>query len=414
MTGSGGISRDITAEVLAEWHRAGDERERQLREAQASGGAPPLAVRRNRDGTTVAYRPRDVIVAQRDVERVLDDLRRAGADKPVDECGGTLRYRLAPEVDVLAFVDRVVERCAMPTDEPAERPPAIGPNHVFASQQHYQWGPGGEPSPDQGEVEVGACQGPGEGATIGVLDTGVWGRWKEHDVLRERLVRVDDPQDLDPLVDGSPLVRDAGHGTFIAGIIAQRAPGARIDPEATLDRFGLVDEFQVALDLPDLEDVDILTMSFAGHTHDDRAPVAFADLLDRIPERIEVVAAAGNDGSDKPAWPAAFARVTAVAAVGRKRQPAPFSNHGHWVDACTYGVFERSTYVTGTYPRKGADDLVFKAPVARWSGTSFAAPRFAAAVAAHMTEKGLDARAASADLLANGETVVGGFGVFVP
>ncbi len=80
---------------------------------------------------------------------------------------------------------------------------------------------------------------------------------------------------------------------------------------------------------------------------------------------------------------------------------AAFSNHGPWVDAAAVGVDVVSSYVrlrparNDTAPGTETRSYGF----ARWSGTSFAAPRVAAEVAA-LRHSGLDparARAAACE-----------------
>lgn len=66
-----------------------------------------------------------------------------------------------------------------------------------------------------------------------------------------------------------------------------------------------------------------------------------------------VVAAAGNDNSDSPSYPAAYAPVVAVCATGEEEihrgqfGKAIFSNFGDWVDICAPGVEIEST-IPGT------------------------------------------------------------------
>lgn len=45
-----------------------------------------------------------------------------------------------------------------------------------------------------------------------------------------------------------------------------------------------------------------------------------------------IVAAAGNDNSQKQRFPAALDKVIAVAASDQQNQKATFSNYGNWID----------------------------------------------------------------------------------
>ena len=62
---------------------------------------------------------------------------------------------------------------------------------------------------------------------------------------------------------------------------------------------------------------------------------------------------------------------------------AYFSNLGAWCDCCTRGEYVRSTYVDWNGPVQGEPpwEIEHFAGWARWDGTSFAAPKVAAAIA---------------------------------
>ena len=96
-----------------------------------------------------------------------------------------------------------------------------------------------------------------------------------------------------------------------------------------------------------------------------------------------------------------------VAALDEGVQRAFFSNFGWWVDAATHGVDVLSTFLefdetTHTALIDGRTPQTFER-WARWSGTSFAAPKLAGEIAAALTRDGhSSARAAAAALLAGG------------
>ena len=95
------------------------------------------------------------------------------------------------------------------------------------------------------------------------------------------------------------------------------------------------------------------------------------------------VAAAGNLQSGRPYFPAALPGIIGVGGLDRGG-PAWFTNFGSWVDACAPAVNVVSTFfhdVTETLdgrPRRRFREW------ARWSGTSFAAPKVAGAIAQEM------------------------------
>ena len=93
-----------------------------------------------------------------------------------------------------------------------------------------------------------------------------------------------------------------------------------------------------------------------------------------------VVAAAGNDSTCRVTWPAALPGVIAVGALGPSG-PAPFTNYGSWV-TCAPGVDVISNFFDDVdkHDDKNPATSDFHG-WAKWSGTSFAAPIVAAAIA---------------------------------
>ena len=70
--------------------------------------------------------------------------------------------------------------------------------------------------------------------------------------------------------------------------------------------------------------------------------------------------------------------------------PAPYTNHGAWVDACAPGTDLVSAFFEfngemEVFPRPGSVDPDDFRHWARWTGTSFAAPIVAAALLRQMT-----------------------------
>ncbi len=239
-----------------------------------------------------------------------------------------------------------------------------------------------------------------------VLDTGVW-VGKRSDWLKG-LERKDNLEELyrDTGRGRRGAMRvlhtGAGHGSFCAGIVQQVAPDVEVVVERVLDIDGVQDEVGVAEAMVRAVQDGfaagqhvVLSLSLGTETADDERPVAFGVALDVIEElrrnpkvnkqqrEAMVVAAAGNYGRQRPCWPAAFPSVVAVAGLTQAYLPAAWSSHGPWVDACTVGEGVRSTFVPG---KENADldptpDEFAEGSWAQWTGTSFAAPQVAAAIA---------------------------------
>lgn len=193
-----------------------------------------------------------------------------------------------------------------------------------------------------------------------------------------------------PDADGDRFLDPAaGHGTFIAGLIEREAPGCELELMSVLTTYGDGGEDEIAQTLlalagrRDDERPDLVNLSFGGYT-----PMGMAALAHAVTELRRrgtiVVAAAGNDGSCAPLFPAAFPDVIGVGALDAEGNAAPFTNYGPWVRACTNGVDLVSIFFEGfdgaEPPTNRGDEDRFEG-WATWSGTSFAALRVVAALA---------------------------------
>ncbi|HEV2783061.1 MAG TPA: S8/S53 family peptidase [Actinophytocola sp.] len=225
--------------------------------------------------------------------------------------------------------------------------------------------------------------------TVAVLDTGLdphpWfaGRtWLSDWDLQPEILDADGDRESD---------RQAGHGTFVAGIVLRYAPGATIRHRRVLTSQGLTDDRTLAAALRAVrhqaarrgEHLDVVLLTAGCHTADDRCPPLLAREISRFTDAA-VVAAAGNGATTRPFWPAALPEVMAVAATnGQPGSLAPFSNRGPWVDAAAPGVDIVSSFVRFHPPERGQahDTETRRYGAASWSGTSFAAPRLAAVIA---------------------------------
>jgi subtilisin family serine protease len=241
--------------------------------------------------------------------------------------------------------------------------------------------------------------------TVAVLDTGI-ARGPEHPLLAGFFdAGADDDDEFDHDGDGE-LDRQAGHGTFISGIVRRFAPAARLFVDRVLTSAGDGDDFSVAAGLQQTLDrlagtpLDILNLSLGGHTDEDAPPIALgAVLADVQAAGTVVVAAAGNTASCRPFYPAALPGVIGVAALDCNR-PASFTCSGPWVRACAPGVDVHSTFfLPPDAPATPLLDPDLCTGWATWSGTSFAAPKVAGALAAFMRLYDVDAQEAVRRLL---------------
>jgi subtilisin family serine protease len=234
-----------------------------------------------------------------------------------------------------------------------------------------------------------------------------------------------DPRDVDHLnlyelartPPTSYLDVGAGHGTFVVGVLRQLAPGCEVAIIRALDSDGVGTELEVARGI--LRAVDaraqVINLSIGGYAADDRPPLLLERAMRAIPGDVVVVAAAGNEGEDRPVWPGAIRRVVSVAATTSAGDDDPmvvtdelmsWSNRGWWVDVAAPGTWS-SVYVKGAEnPAIETDDRpdVFQG-FARASGTSFAAAAVSGAIAAEMRRGELTARQALKRVLARRRNV---------
>jgi subtilisin family serine protease len=201
---------------------------------------------------------------------------------------------------------------------------------------------------------------------------------------------VDDEDEFDD--DGSgTLDFEAGHGTFITGIIQQICPDAEVHIAGVLSSFGdgdvanVIAAFELAV--TKAGPFDLVIMSLGGFMSDDDGDLFGAALRGLIGDGLGI-SAAGNQSTSRPYFPAALPDIVGVGGLG-ENDKAWFTNFGGWVDACAPAIDVVSTFFVG--PNEKLDEPF--TGWARWSGTSFAAPKVAAVIAREMYLTGDSPRA---------------------
>ena len=215
-----------------------------------------------------------------------------------------------------------------------------------------------------------------------------------------------------------------GHGTFVAGVLRCMAPDADVivakvslAAGSTLES-RLVMRLTAALGLAP----DIFHVTLACPSRLDVPLIGFREWLRQLRNYggAVCIAPAGNSGIRRPSWPAAFADVVSVGALGADwRGRASFSDFGSWVDVYAPGRDLINAYTTGTYqcqvaPYAGTNRTFYG--MAKWSGTSFSTPIVSGLIAARMSATGENAGTATAALLvqARAEAVPGVGPVVLP
>lgn len=340
---------------------------------------------RHRDATLVEplrgrptlIRRNQLLVAGHDVPAVEEFVRRWYDSRQDHDGASCLRLRDQARVDVCELADHVAGRGR-------HRRLAVAPNHLVYGQPMWWAGPADLPRPAEPLPAPCADARPGHrSVVVVVLDTGISPHpWYESTAWFAQH-GADDAEVLDGDLDYE-LDAQAGHGTFIAGVLLQRAPAARLRVRRVIGQDGVGDELDVLRALARTGGADVVNLSLGCHSYDDRPSPVVARAVAALGRGTAVVGCAGNAATDRPFWPAALKSVIAVAALdARCEDRAWFSNYGWWVDACAPGEQIVSSFVTfdgGSTRVNGVDADRFHG-YASWSGTSFAAPAVAGAIA---------------------------------
>lgn len=317
--------------------------------------------------------------------------------------------------------------------------------HAVGSYQYALPGSGGRQPVNWLGAQPLRTPRTGRRPVVAVLDTGVGSHpWLTPDIVHLDAAVLDQPivnseltgVTLDPY-EGM-LDQDAGHGTFIAGLIRQYCPDADILAIPVMGGDGIVAESnlldavwllllrqQIAIAAGNAADiVDVVSLSL-GYYHEQPEDIAFDPQL-LTPLRmlgelgVAVVCAAGNDATDRPMFPAAFTPwaggliktadpncvpIVSVGATNPNRTVALFSNAGPWVCCHRPGAALVSTFPTtfngseqpsfavvdGKSVRATIDPDDFAGGFGVWSGTSFAGPVLAGQLAAQLCQVDLSA-----------------------
>lgn len=239
----------------------------------------------------------------------------------------------------------------------------------------------------------------GESTVVAVVDTGVY---LAHEDLTSKILSGHDFHDGDP----DPDEKDGSsswHGSHVAGTIAAATNNgtgvagvswaARILPVRVLGdgggtRYNVIQGVRYAAGLsndsgsvPD-RPADIINLSLGGGGHSSSEQSLYHELRGN---NIHVVAAAGNDGSDQPMYPAAYEGVVSVSATNCQNEPASYSNYGPSITLAAPGGDTINCSVLGTGrvlstvgAGSGADR---SSQYGGLMGTSMAAPHVAGVIA---------------------------------
>ncbi len=280
-----------------------------------------------------------------------------------------------------------------------------------ANWQRIQWnflGSVGVNAPEAWSNLIAARRPGGRGVTVGVLDTGVAYRTAKRfrrspDFVGTRFAGGYDFVDRDRFPDD-----ENGHGTFVAGVIAERvnngraltgiAYGATIMPVRVLDEQGLGDAAAIAAGIRYAArhgaKVINLSLEFDSSVPGSQIPEVLSAIRYATRKGVLVTAASGNEALRVVAYPARANGVMSVGATTEHLCQAEYSNDGRGLDIVAPGggadaAIEEDPTHCRPNGRPGRDifQLTFAGSVRRfglpggYQGTSMASPHVAAIAA---------------------------------
>lgn len=265
----------------------------------------------------------------------------------------------------------------------------IEPNYIYQSfaspndpDYAKQW------NLKQINVEQAWRENSGAGITVAVIDTGV--------------SRVPDLENTE-FVAGYNFVSDRpeadddqGHGTHVAGTIAQStnngygvagiAYNAKIMPIKVLAASGggTISDIAEGIRFAADNGADVINMSLGGGGESRLMQEAIDYAYNK---NVVIIAAAGNSNQNAASYPARYPKVIGVSAIDAAGKKAPYSNYGAGVDITAPGGSEAGGIIQETIdPASG--QAIFE----DYQGTSMASPHVAG-VAALIKATGVEAPA---------------------
>lgn len=313
-----------------------------------------------------AFSQADHVYVVKGDKRVLDSLRRSEI----------ARHTEFIEPDYIYSIPETVPSIQSAWGKPTNQPYGLGsgPNDPMYDKQWNLHTIG---------VEAAWEDSKGDGITVAVIDTGVS---QVSDLKETNFVKG-----YDFVNDKEDAQDDNGHGTHVAGTIAQStnngfgvagiAYKANLMPLKVLSAGGggTVADIAEAIKFAADNGADVINMSLGGGGESQLMSEAINYAHSK---GVVIIAAAGNSGESSASYPARYPRVVGVAALDAAGQKTPYSNFGAGVDISAPGGLINSEDTSGGILQNTIDpEDPSKDVFAAFQGTSMAAPHVAAVAA---------------------------------
>ncbi len=305
--------------------------------------------------------------------RLLRDLKRSGLDKFTESIEPNYNYSIpeATQVRLPIAVDKSTpapKSDAPKSDAPKsvrKRPEKFPNDPLFPRQWNLQ------------QINIASAWAitKGKGAIVAVVGTGIS---RVSDLEKTEIL-----DGYDFINDNADATDDHGHGTHIAGTIAQStnngfgaagiAPEASLIPVKVLSIGGNGTVADIAEGIRFAADhgahVINLTMVGNGNSLFLQKAIDYADRKGAV-----LVAPAGNSSRTAAAYPARYRHVLGVAALDSQANKAPYSNGGAGVDLSAPGGWINGEDPSGGIIQNTFDRKMQVSIFAPYQGTSMAAP----------------------------------------